>query len=220
MKMNTAIIITLIGICITGFGIFQMVQTSKAIKEANSKLNQHSRALTPIPTEEENAEFTANTDTTNNALEENYEKGRLFEEHVVSLFGKEYFEIAEWRGDKVAKDGHFATSNQYPDLEIKLNLKESSHLFAVECKFRSKASDPIQWTYPDQLKRYREFADSKGIPVFIALGVGGSPSSPQYLNIIPLSEIEGETLTLNQLKPYLKEKDSKFFFDKDKGILK
>ena len=207
MKMTSAIIITIIGICITSYGIFQVFR-AKAVKEANAMLSTKSEAIAKPEPANEGKE--AN----------NHEKGMLFEEYVVSLFDKKYFEITEWRGDKMAKDGRFATSNQYPDLEIKLNLKANSHLFAVECKYRSIATSSIKWSYPEQLERYKAFAKSKEMPVFIALGVGGSPDAPKYLNIIPLSEIEDESLTIDQLKPYRKETGSKFFYDADKGLLR
>lgn len=205
MKMLLGIALTVIGLGVTAFGIMNIISAQKS----------------PEPDKEiqENATSVPQKDA---IQDENYEKGRKFEEFTVGLFDKKYFDILDWRGDKVAEDGRFAKANQLPDLEMQLNLRDGSHRFAIECKWRSRLDTTGgKWTYPAQLERYRTFAEERGVPVFIVLGVGGKPEAPKYVNVIPLEAIKDEVFTPAKLAPYLrKEANAPFFYDADTQTLR
>lgn len=37
----------------------------------------------------------------------------------------------------------------------------------------------IEWATEDEIERYRQFQRSRNITVFVVIGVGGQPSSPE-----------------------------------------
>ncbi len=147
------------------------------------------------------------------------EKGYEFEKWVVAKFPKTYYEIKEWRSDKY-HEGRFASSNMLPDLEIAYRHKNRYAVFAVECKWRSDFQNgKIEWASADQLARYKDFERSSSKPVFIVIGIGGSPDAPQNLYSIPIRVINSTVLTQYQLKNYNKYKSADFFFDSYNNIL-
>ena len=129
--------------------------------------------------------------------------GDEFERYVVSLFVRSnnrckraYFSIEYWTQDINRKRGEIGNieiiSDLYPDLILCYNGKE---YFAVECKYRnqfffSKESHGkvIKWSYPAQMDRYQQFQKMKNIPVFIVIGVGGTPSCPMKMYCLPLND--------------------------------
>jgi len=58
------------------------------------------------------------------------------------------------------------------------------------------------------------------MPVFIALGVGGTPAEPRDLFIIPLSHLYKSILTEDWLKKYKRESRGEFFLNLDPILLK
>ena len=149
-----------------------------------------------------------------NEKDENYEKGVEFEEYVVSRFSKKYFTLKEWRSDKCS-NGVYAESSTYPDMEYTFTLHGSSYNFAAECKWRSKYNNEnrVKWTYKDQMARYRQFAAEKNMPVFIILGIGGTPAAPAEIFVVPLASIEQVELSKSWLEHYRHDPSQTMFFD-------
>ena len=144
---------------------------------------------------------------------ENHEKGVMFEKYIVGRFGSKYWTIKEWRGDK-GVNGRYSESNMNPDLEMKLSFKDKEYVIAVECKWRKSSYEgKVKWSYPDQLKRYKEYARKNNIPVFVALGIGGLPSSPSELYLIPLKDLSSPTVTLSEISKYRMISKRSFFYD-------
>lgn len=147
----------------------------------------------------------------------NHEKGMEFENYIVNRFGKKFWSIYDWRGDKGTND-RFAETSMYPDIEMKLKLKDKEYLVAIECKWRKSTFNKgmVKWSYPDQLKRYQSYASSKNIPVFVAIGLGGSPSDPEHLYLIPLNQLNSHIVYIGSLKPYEVKHDREFYYDIEK----
>ena len=146
--------------------------------------------------------------------DENYEKGVEFEEYIVSRFSKKYFTLKEWRGDK-SSHGVYAQSNTYPDMEYTFKLHGETYNFAVECKWRAKYNkeNKVEWSYKEQLARYRQFAKDKNIPVFIVIGIGGTPSTPANVFVVPLASIKNVELSKSWLENYRHDLSKNMFFD-------
>ncbi len=227
-KMGIALII--IGFCIlaTGFYLtFYQKNTPEktAINLSNQETLSKTDILEPSAAISENPEKEQVSNEINLAknaeTKESEEKGRKFEEYIVLKFDKRYFNIKEWRSDKFVK-GIYAESNLYPDFEIAFSHKEIQETFAVECKWRKGFyKNGIDWAKEKQIEVYQKFQKDKNMPVFIILGIGGEPSSPENLFIIPLSAIKTVFLSTDNLKPYQKLPiDKNLFFDAKDKILK
>lgn len=142
------------------------------------------------------------------------QKGQDFEKYVVNNFSKKYFTIKEWRGDKYT-NGRFAESSQYPDLELVFNYQGEEYLFAVECKWRSRFNNDgfVHWCNDDQLERYNNFAKEKSIPVFIILGLGGTPSDPENVYAVPLNAMKFSDAKKEYLEEFRHDNSKKFYFN-------
>ena len=120
---------------------------------------------------------------------EEFLKGREFEDYVLELFNlrdDNGFVLKEWQGDKTLGD-ICPENNRHPDFVFDYQGKA----FAVECKWREKLPQDLRRDIlPDEkVSIYQQFSAEKRIPVFIVLGVGGAPSSPELLYNIPLTEV-------------------------------
>ncbi|WP_292491692.1 hypothetical protein [Methanoculleus sp. 10] len=158
--------------------------------------------------------------------DKNYHKGVDFEEYIAGLFTRrsDYFAINDWTRDNYDKSkGIYVESNTNPDLVIR--YKPTNEKFAIECKYRSgfyrsqKVAGPVvKWASPDQIRRYNAYSKSNQIPVFVVIGVRGSPKNPEIMFCIPLEEAKYPEIFPSILDKY--ERDpKKTFFWRD-GVLK
>jgi hypothetical protein len=150
--------------------------------------------------------------------QEEYAKksGYDFEKFVVQKFDRKHFKVKEWAGDKYV-EGIYAETTQHPDLLLELAAHDAKYLLSVECKWRKEfRNDFVEFANEAQLKRYQKFEEEKGIPVFVALGIGGTPSKPEQLYVIPLRFIKTTTLHKDQLERNQKDVATDFYYDGDK----
>ena len=149
------------------------------------------------------------------------EKGDLFEKYIVQKFNPKYFKIKEWRSDKYV-NGIYAQSNSNPDLEIEFRLGDFTTCFAVECKWRQNLSRNKSFQLGEEWKmeKYRNFNKKRGIQVYFALGLDGTPDDPRNLYLIPLSEVEANFVSYDLLVAFVKPKHSLFYFSVENHALK
>ena len=154
-------------------------------------------------------------------IDKNKESGNIFEGYIASRFNKAYFTLKNWAGDKYYQ-GIYAEATVNPDLLLCFRMGNVEENFAVECKYRSYYyQSGIEWTKENQIETYRRYESESKIPVFIAIGVGGTPDDPNDLFLIPLREIESVFLPKSFLIKYRKLdfKTKNFFFDYANQIL-
>jgi hypothetical protein len=145
------------------------------------------------------------------------EKGGRFEKWVVKKFSREYFSIKEWRGDKY-EDGFYAESSLNPDFEIEFQMGKLRETSAVECKWRKGFVQGrklgLEWATDRQIQNYFNFAQAKGIPVFVIIGVGGEPDDPDEIYIVKLEYLKLPYVTAEYLASFLrKNKGQDFYYD-------
>lgn len=117
------------------------------------------------------------------------EKGHAFEDFIVTLFNERKFILLEWRSDKKASNGVFPVSCTFPDLEFDSRGKYKRR-FAVECKWRQGfLKGGVYWAEKYQISNYINYQNKNGIPVLVAIGIGGTPSLPEKLFVTPLDHI-------------------------------
>lgn len=150
----------------------------------------------------------------------NYKNGLNFEKFVVKKFSPKYFKVKEWAGDKFV-EGVYAETNQHPDLLMEFIGYKQNKEFAVECKWRQKLyKNGLDFSNPQQLDRYRDYAKKKGVSVFMVLGLGGTGDNPEKLYVVPLVEISKPFMHISELKKYEKKMKTNFFYDHEKGELR
>ena len=214
-KMGYALVI--IGVLFAGIGIWMVCGSRTATIEETIPTNEFVSEQKDIDT---NLNVT-DENGTENGLTESEEKGRAFEEYVVSHFNKKYFTLKEWRGDKYY-EGNYAESNRYPDMEYEFSLGDKIVSFAVECKWRSKfKNEQIQWATEEQADIYRKFEKEKDMPVFVVIGVGGSPSDPERVYAVPLKALKLSIAKEDYIRDFMREdKEKNFFLDTENMLLR
>jgi hypothetical protein len=151
---------------------------------------------------------------------DSYEKGRLFEEYIIQLFNQDSFKLFQWRRSQKLDNEIRRREWVKPDLEMIFTRNRKYH-FAVECKWRGMfKGDKITWARQDQIDTYRNFENQYRIPVFIAIGIGGEPSSPERLFVTPLRNLELSPVVAEaDLIPYKRKPTRRFFYDTVQGQL-
>ena len=125
-------------------------------------------------------------------------KGREFEDHVLELLGvadNDKLTLKEWRGDK-SLPGIYPEGNSNPDLVLEYDGRP----FAIECKWRSHMPNDIskELLPPDRVALFAKYSQKNKLPVFLLLGIGGLPSDPDLLYLVPVKENLSATDILNE----------------------
>ncbi|MEO5682779.1 MAG: hypothetical protein ABIQ88_09055 [Chitinophagaceae bacterium] len=150
------------------------------------------------------------------------DKGHEFEKFIVSRFNPAYFTLLHWQNEK--QSGNVCPlSNHDPHLVYQFNLQDKTHMFSIECKFREKDyRNKFTWAEPYQLRNYKRFQEQTKMPLFVVIGLGGLPSKPTNMYLIPFNDIE-DTTTLKLTRIMDNERTNTathFFFDPLSGMLK
>jgi hypothetical protein len=163
--------------------------------------------------------------------EESVRKGKAFERYVQEGFKAQYYDWIDSRSDD-RYNGESPLSNRYPDFVFELRSCETkgNRTFAVECKYRSKLiiSNKMHPIFRSrQLKNYKNYSEKYNRPTFVILGVGGDPSFPEDVYIIPLDKLqklngkfmESVGIHSSDLRAYKKKKYRSFrFFPGSQGL--
>ncbi len=209
--------LVIIGVLLVGIGVWMVCGSRNATIEEPASTNE-------LVSEQKESNETSNEvdeNNTENGLTEAEEKGRAFEEYVVSHFNKKYFTLKEWRGDKYY-EGNYAESNRYPDMEYEFSLGDKVVPFAVECKWRSKFKNKqITWATEEQADIYRKFEKEKDMPVFVVIGVGGTPSDPEQVYAVPLRVLKLNIAKKDYIRDFVREdKEKNFYLDTENMLLR
>lgn len=111
-------------------------------------------------------------------------KGLMFEKFVVRLTSDSTrFTRLNWSSDKFV-DGLCFLDTLMPDLYLRHRLDSGTVEYYVECKYRSSLPDGTL-DINSQLNRYRRLISGSCNELFIAVGIGGTPSEPERFYVIP-----------------------------------
>jgi len=134
-----------------------------------------------------------------------FAKGEEFEKYLRDyIFTKSAYHLEHHSHDYSTNKDDYVENSLDPDFVFV--SKKGEKMFFVEAKYRSYfGEDSTEWCKPYQLKRYKEA--NKDLPVFIALGVEGKPSRPEYLFIFPVKKMKYTKLFDSVLRKYEFEAD-------------
>ena len=126
--------------------------------------------------------------TQNGNTVEFYVLGQEFEWYVREyLFIDGRYKLLESPPAFTKDKRHFPQSAMRPDYKLRDRLTKRT--FYVEAKYRSwRNNNADVWcTYPAQLDRYLSYNEE--YPTFLILGLGGSPTQPDLITLLPIEEI-------------------------------
>ncbi len=138
--------------------------------------------------------------------------GLRFEDYVSDLFSEKYFSIVEKTHSKETNQERYVESSMNPDFVFR--YIPTGEMFAVECKYRSRLNDEglLNWSYPEQMKRYQEFSYKRKMPVFVVIGLGGMDDDPDEMFNIPLEEAKYPALYPSVFKKFGRPPKNSFFW--------
>jgi hypothetical protein len=156
-------------------------------------------------------------------------KGKRFEDHVERLFSREYFSLVEKTHSFKTNKDRYVESSKNPDFIFE--YMPTRQQFAVECKFRTQLNkkNQLEWTYPEQLKRYQEFSRGRRIPVFIVIGLElffkdkyypDRDHSETFMFNLPLEAAKYPALYESVFAQFERDYDKPFFWDSKARVLK
>ncbi|MCD1294706.1 hypothetical protein CUJ83_06795 [Methanocella sp. CWC-04] len=142
--------------------------------------------------------------------------GYAFEKHVIGLFGKD-FKVIKWILDGA---GHTREEIDFnPDITVE--HLPTGDVIGIECKFRSTLyNGSISWAKEYQLAKYDRYKERTGNPVFVIIGLGGTPEKPEVMYCLPLWKAKYNILDTRELKRYRRDSRKKFSWDGKSGELR
>jgi hypothetical protein len=148
--------------------------------------------------------------------EEPFMVGLRFEDYVSDLFSTKYFSLVEKTHSTETNQERYVESSMNPDFVFR--YEPSGELFAVECKYRSNLNNEglLNWSYPEQMKRYQEFSHKRRMPVFIVIGLGGVDNDPEEMFNIPLEEAKYPALYPSVFDKFNRPPEKPFFWKNGK----
>jgi hypothetical protein len=106
----------------------------------------------------------------------------------------------------------YAAENLYPDLHIRHKIPTGEVEYFIECKYRSSWDKDGNIDLSNQFLRYRNFAKEHNCELFIAIGIGGTPSNPDEFLIIPSRMIDiSKKINQNRFNPCICDKTPEDF---------
>ena len=135
-----------------------------------------------------------------------HEMGKDFEKFVIHLFDEKEWIIEDWTRDMSRTAGRLVRSDLKPDIIV--THRNTGRQFAIECKYRSNFVEGrlesgridfgIWWANRRQIENYRKFHEEFNIPVFILIGIGGRPTNPEKMFLIPFRAMMRYEFTLRR----------------------
>lgn len=151
--------------------------------------------------------------------------GKRFEDHVEKLFAPETFRLLEKTHSFETNKERYVESSLNPDFIFQHIPTRDK--FAVECKYRTQLNGKgqLEWSNPDQLKRYRSFQHQRRIPVYVVIGYKKitrkwnkydqeyDETVQRFMYNIPLNEAKYPALYKSVFLKFERDYNGKFFWN-------
>ena len=150
-----------------------------------------------------------------------YEAGISLENYVLSLFDMRDWSIVDYTKDLSKKFGRKVESDSNPDFVMR--HKDTNKVIAIECKYKSRfmrgvKEHGITWASEYQIKNYNAFREKTNYHVFAVIGIGGSPSKPKSMFIVPLYRLKYPFASEDYLRKFERSPKNKFTIEEFKKL--
>lgn len=89
-----------------------------------------------------------------------------------------------------------------PGLHVNWKRDSLMFKFIVECNYQGEAASDILEFNVNSFEKYKTYSEVNKIPVFIAIGWGTNPNTPESLYLVPLQVFAKGTVLFSMLAPY------------------
>lgn len=129
--------------------------------------------------------------------EASFRKGEEFENYVRNnLFTKDKYGLIERTHSYESNKNDFIESTLKADFKFRHNLTGKE--FYVEAKWRQNLYyEHLEFSYPDQLKRYKTY--SKQVPFYVVIGLGGTANNPDKIFMENIDQLYSHKIHINDL---------------------
>ena len=129
-----------------------------------------------------------------------YVKGETFEDFLRRvIFPAPHYALEAMTHDYSVNREDFVESSIMPDFRFR--DRASGRTFYVEAKYRARFyHGGVDWCQQYQLQRYLDI--DLTTPVLIAIGLGGTPASPEYVFLFPVGGVRYTHLFPSFLRSY------------------
>jgi len=148
---------------------------------------------------------------------EGFGRGGEFEQYIrAALFPRETYDLLYKTHDYSESLEDYVTYTRQPDYKFK--SKTLGMEFFIESKFRAKFQDQVpEWCKLFQLKQWQDI--DKVIPVLVAVGLGGRPTAPERVFLMPVKHLKFVKLYPGFMQKYEVRPDRPVSENTLKGIL-
>ncbi|MBE6518323.1 MAG: hypothetical protein E7Z70_02110 [Thermoplasmata archaeon] len=139
------------------------------------------------------------TSQTDEKPKDYYEIGKEFEDYCTTLFPENFFNIVHYTTGK-ARTGRLVEDCILPDLLLR--SLDNNKKFWIECKYRTHLDEKGNTSIAtkNQINRYMKAQRKEHAPVYILLGIGGTPTNPERLFLYDLKRFQYEQIYYCVLK--------------------
>jgi hypothetical protein len=129
-----------------------------------------------------------------------FEKGDDFEQYIrYTLLPADAYDLLYKTNDLTESMEDYVTYTKQPD--YKFRSKARGIEFFIESKFRARFQDQVlEWCKLFQSKRYQEI--DRAAPVVVMAGLGGRPSAPERVFMMPMKHLKFVRLYPGFLQKY------------------
>jgi Cft2 family RNA processing exonuclease len=129
-----------------------------------------------------------------------------FTDFISKRFSRRYFHVSKM--DPV-------NDRASADLMVEYEIRGVTGRFFLKTKWYLRYhNSEIEVANRQDVLNYQTYLEKFDEPMFKIIGIGGQPSKPKLIYIIPLEEINSTSLTINEISRFSKDDQSaNFFFD-------
>lgn len=149
----------------------------------------------------------------------NTEQSFAFEQFMTGKLNDYDYKLVEWRSEKF-----YGRRNQHvpgkPVLEFERKKSNNSErIFYIECRYFDEYRDNlVHLGRKRKIHQFKHYSSTTNKPVFVAIGVGGQPSDPENLYLIPVENIHYEIINLKDIAHYKIQKSDLVYNPEDRSL--
>lgn len=115
--------------------------------------------------------------------------GNDFEGYIADLLKANGIRLKQWNQGTTSPEGAYAENELNPDFLVSHKSGNIDLEYWIECKYRSSLPKEGFRLEDYQTNRYKKIQGQSKKKILIALGMGGNPSEPETVYIIPLDSL-------------------------------
>ena len=128
-----------------------------------------------------------NSHSKNESFQQNLNLGAEFENYVEKIIFPIPFYSVKDRTSHPSQSKTLSDEGK-PDRIFRANFLDEKPSFGIECKYHKSLCPKVYTLNKREVDDFRNFKNNEKIPIFVILGIGGEPSRPENIYLIPFND--------------------------------